>query len=78
MTPVETARKVRQLDNEVQAIYEMLVGIETTQRRHSNRFQEIAARLDEVDQTLTARIDGVEQKVDTVLDLLRNGASGPA
>lgn len=35
-------RKVRQLDNDVQSIYEMLATIEATQRRQSNRLEEIA------------------------------------
>jgi hypothetical protein len=40
-TPVE--RKVRQLDNDVQAIYEMIATVEATQRRHGNRLEEITA-----------------------------------
>lgn len=39
--PVE--REVRQLDNDVQSIYEMLAGIQGTQRRHGNRLEEIDA-----------------------------------
>ena len=42
-TPPEIARKVRQLDNDVQAIYEMLAGISATQLRQGNRLEEIAA-----------------------------------
>jgi hypothetical protein len=40
-TPLE--RKVRQLDNDVQAIYEMIATVEATQRRHGNRLEEITA-----------------------------------
>jgi hypothetical protein len=40
-TPLE--RKVRQLDNDVQAIYEMIATVEATQRRHGNRLEEISA-----------------------------------
>jgi hypothetical protein len=40
-TPLE--RKVRQLDNDVQAIYEMIASVEATQRRHGNRLEEITA-----------------------------------
>jgi len=47
MSPVEIERKVRQLDADVQAIYEMLAAIEGTQRRHSNRFQELTEQIDE-------------------------------
>jgi len=83
MNPVEVEGKVRQLDNEVQAIYEMLAGIEGTQRRHSNRFQEIAARLDEIDQRLTGRLDTVDRRFDTIdgkVDMVLGccGAAHPA
>lgn len=40
------ARKVQQLDNDVQAIYEMLADIQATQRRQHNRLEEIAATQD--------------------------------
>ena len=39
-------RKVRQLDNDVASIYEMLARIELKQGRHDNRFEEIGADLD--------------------------------
>ena len=42
-SPEGIARKVRQLDNDVQSIYEMLATIDATQRRQSNRLAEIAA-----------------------------------
>ncbi len=60
MTPQETKRRIRQLDNEVGSIYEILSAIEGTQRRHSMRFQEQAQTLDR----LEARFDGLETKVD--------------
>lgn len=44
-SPADVDRKIRQLDNEVQAIYEMLARIEGTQRRHDNRFAEIGIDL---------------------------------
>jgi len=53
MTSVE--RKVRQLDNDVQSIYEMLSSIEATQKRHSNRFEELDAKLDRVLELLEGR-----------------------
>jgi hypothetical protein len=43
MTTIDLGRKVRQLDNDVQAIYEMLAGITATQHRQGNRLEEIAA-----------------------------------
>jgi methyl-accepting chemotaxis protein len=51
--PVEIERKVRQLDNDVQSIYEMLAEIAATQRRQGNRLMEIASNLTEMDGTLT-------------------------
>jgi hypothetical protein len=54
--------RVQQLDNDVQAIYEMLARLEATQRRHTNRFDEIDGRL-----------DGIEGKVDEVLRRLDRG-----
>ena len=69
MSPVEIERKVRQLDNDVQSIYEMLAAIQGTQQRHSNRFQEITEKLDTVDQTvntLDGKVGALDQKVDTL------------
>ncbi len=51
-SPEDTARKVRQLDNDVQSIYEMLATIEATQRRQSNRLEEIARSQAEQDAKL--------------------------
>jgi hypothetical protein len=50
-TPLE--RKVRQLDNDVQAIYEMIATVEATQRRHGNRLEEITATQSEHGRILT-------------------------
>lgn len=79
MNPVELERKVRQVDNDVQSIYVMLAGIQGTQERHTNRLNELAARLDVVNDELGARIDGVEarlagveSRLDEVLHLLRD------
>jgi hypothetical protein len=85
MNPVELERKVRQVDNDVQSIYVMLAGIQGTQERHTNRLNELAARLDVVNDELGGRIDGVEtrlggvehriqgveNRLDEVLELLR-------
>jgi phosphate uptake regulator len=40
--PPDLARKVRQLDNDVQAIYEMLASISANLLRQGNRIEEIA------------------------------------
>ncbi len=62
-------RKVRQLDNDVSAIYDLIFKIQNTQIRHGNRLDEIVtdlaahdARFDRLDQ----RLDGVEQRLDGV------------
>ncbi|MGI8574628.1 MAG: hypothetical protein ACR2MA_04630 [Egibacteraceae bacterium] len=52
--PVDVQRKLRQLDNDVQSIYEMLAGIAGTQTRHGNRLDELAAQLETMDTQLAA------------------------
>lgn len=54
--------KVRRLDNDVQAIYEMLASIQAQQGRHSNRFVEMDDRFDKVDD----RFDKVDDRFDKV------------
>ena len=81
MSPQETARKVRQLDNEVASIYEILSAIQGTQKRHSMRFEEQAQRMSGLEAKvdgLGAKVDGLDAKVDslaanmdTVLEILR-------
>lgn len=74
-SPESIDRKVRQLDNDVQSIYEMLAAIQGTLTRHGNRFNEIDERFD----GLEARFDGLESRVDgmagdvtSILELLRS------
>lgn len=65
-TPPDLERKVNQLDNDVQSIYEMLTGIEGTQRRHGNRLQELSEQLGRTDakvDALGSRIDGLESRI---------------
>ena len=62
MTPAEIQRKVRQLDNEVQSIYEILHSIAATQTRHGTRLDGLDQRFDGVDQ----RFDGVDQRFDGI------------
>jgi hypothetical protein len=59
-SPAEIERKVRQLDNDVQSIYELLATIDATQKRQGNRLNEIA----------TSQAEHGE-KLDTILELLR-------
>ncbi len=70
--PVEIERKVRQLDHDVQSIYEMLADIAATQRRQGNRLTEIDDRLIGMDDRLT----GMVGKLDTILGLLQGGPPG--
>ncbi len=77
-------RKVRQLDNDVQSIYEMLSTISGTQLRQGNRLEEIDQRLESVESkvdalggkvdVLAGRVDAVDGKLDSALELLRGGA----
>jgi hypothetical protein len=46
--PPEITRKVRQLDNDVQSIYEMLAKIEATQTRQGNRLTDMDGKLDAI------------------------------
>lgn len=66
-SPAEIERKVRQLDNDVQSIYELLTAIEATQKRQGNRLNEIAAT--QADHG--AKLDSQGEKLDAILDLLR-------
>jgi chromosome segregation ATPase len=59
-------RKVRQLDNDVQSIYEMLSAIQGTQLRHGNRLDELDQKVDSLDQKvvgLDQKVVGLDQKV---------------
>lgn len=74
--PVEIERKVKQLDNDVQSIYEMLAEIAATQRRQGNRLMEMDGKLTEMDGKLTetrGQVAEMDGKLDTILGLLRGG-----
>ncbi len=69
MTPAEVERKVRQLDNDVQSIYELLNGITSTQQRHTNRLGELAEQVGALDakvDTLDAKVNTLDTKVNTL------------
>ncbi len=69
MTPAEMERKVSRLDNDVQAIYELLAAISFTQKRHGSRLDEFDKRFDAVDRRLDEfdkRFDAVDQRFDAV------------
>jgi hypothetical protein len=72
-SPLE--RKVRQLDNDVQAIYEMIATVEATQRRHGNRLEEITAAQSEHGRILTehsAVLADHSAKLDRIVELLES------
>ncbi|MDQ3477064.1 MAG: hypothetical protein M3492_12225 [Actinomycetota bacterium] len=76
MTSPALERKVRQLDNDVQSIYEMLSTISGTQLRQGNRLEEIDQRLERVEgkvDALDGKVHALDGKVDSVLELLRGG-----
>ncbi len=72
----DVERKVRRLDNDVQAIYEILSQVEAsqhkvigTQQRHGNRLDEIDGRLGGVDDRLggiDGRLGGIDGKLDQI------------
>ncbi|MEJ2866464.1 hypothetical protein WCD74_01720 [Actinomycetospora sp. OC33-EN08] len=80
-SPADVERKVRQLDNEVQAIYEMLARIEGTQRRHDNRFAEIGTDLTDLRGQVSdlrdtvAALDGKVSSLDTKVGSLDSKVS---
>ena|SRR5690625_2647469 len=66
MSEISLERKVRQLDNDVQSIYEMLAAIQGTQLRHGNRLEELDERLTGLDERLTGldeRLTGLDGRV---------------
>ena len=80
MTPGELDRKVRQLDNDVQAIYMMLADLSATQKRQGLRLDEIAAVQAEMGEKLDSHstileshstiLESHSTKLDRIIDLL--------
>ncbi|MEQ4209186.1 hypothetical protein [Actinopolymorpha sp. B9G3] len=84
--PPDVQRKVRQLDNDVQSIYELLVTIQVTQQRQGNRLDELASDVGVLKSDVgvlksdvgvlksdVARLQAEHgAKLDAILDLLRN------
>lgn len=62
MTTSDLSRKVRQLDNDVQSVYEMLARIEATQNRQGNRLGELAIAMTDIDGKLNRIIDLLEKR----------------
>lgn len=66
MTATGLERKVRQHDNDISAVYTMIADIQNTQRRHTNRFNELTedvAGLSERIATLDTRLTSLETGV---------------
>lgn len=82
MSAAEIERKIRQHDNDLTEVYQMLAQISGTQARHGNRLDELAAKLAEHDARFDAhdarfdahdaRFDTVDRKLDEVLEILRD------
>jgi len=74
-TQPQLDRKVRQLDNDVASIYEILARIELKQGRHDNRFEEIGADLDGLKSDvsgLKTDVSSLTGQMSEVLDILRS------
>ncbi|GAB3914424.1 hypothetical protein ACFQ1S_00660 [Kibdelosporangium lantanae] len=80
MTSPDVSRKVRQLDNDVQSIYEILGRIETAQTQQGARLDAIDGKLTQLEATQTTiqatqarqgnRLDEMDGKLDRLIDLL--------
>jgi archaellum component FlaC len=69
VTTPEIGRKVRQLDNDVQAIYEMISKIDKTQQGHTTRLNGIDTHLEGIDTRLggiDTRLGGIDTRVGAV------------
>jgi hypothetical protein len=62
----DLTRKVRQLDNDVQAVYEMLASIAATQQRQANRVEELTTA--QAEQSVV--LDEANAKLDLIIRLL--------
>ena len=78
MTPMGIERRVRRLDEDLHAMYDMLTTISNTQRRHSERLDGVEERLIEVDskvfaldRKVTTKFAEADTKLDSILALVR-------
>ena len=70
-TPTDVPRKIRQLENDVTSIYEMLDRIDT---RVSDLDTRLSARITDLDTKvgkLDTKLDKLDTKLDTVVELLK-------
>ena len=71
MTATDLERKVRQHDNDISAVYTMIADIQNTQRRHTNRFDELTEDVGSLDGRLTSvegKVGSLEGKVGSLED----------
>jgi hypothetical protein len=85
MTPAGIERKVRRLDEDLHAMYDMLTTISNTQRRHGERLDGVEERVIELDgkvsvldrkvtdldHKITMKFSEVDTKLDSILELVR-------
>jgi hypothetical protein len=57
MDPAQVERKLRQLDNDVGAIYGMLYDINIRLDRHDNRFEELSTQMRDGFADIGAKLD---------------------
>jgi hypothetical protein len=72
--PTDIERKVRQLDEDILTIYDMLGTIKETQQQHSQLLHTVGQHLGDMNTRIDGidtRLDGMDSKLDDVLDLLR-------
>ena len=63
MTAIDLERKVRQHDNDISAVYTMIADIQNTQRRHTNRFDELTEDVGALDGRLSSVEKGMSSLV---------------
>jgi predicted nucleic acid-binding Zn-ribbon protein len=76
MTATDLDRKVRQHENDISATYTVIADIQNTQRRHTNRFNELTEDVGALDGRMSAletrmssmetRMSSLEGKVDSL------------
>lgn len=74
MTATDLERKVRQHDNDISAVYTMIADIQNTQRRHTNRFNELTEDVAGLSERMTSLETGVTS-VDTRMTSLEAGVT---
>lgn len=69
MTATDLDRKVRQHENDISATYTMIADIQNTQRRHTNRFNELTEDVGALDGRMSAletRMSSMETRMSSM------------